>query len=174
MSSPCSAWRPSDIHDGWPLSYGDMHNDGFLPPIGVHIAVNKARRDVEVVANPQFNGIAARRPIVETNPTCQEEPIEVPPAVMMPGRDDASGDSRTTDHDTVVLECALPNDPFRGIAAMQLAAPHDLDRGHDPGDDVGWMNVESTRSVRTLHSTVTLFARFRGLSIGQSCIFATS
>src|SRR5438046_5536181 len=137
MSSPCSAWRPSDIHDGWPLSYGDMHNDGFLPPIGVHIAVNKARRDVEVVANPQFNGIAARRPIVETNPTCQEEPIEVPRAVMMPGRDDASGDSRTTDHYTVVLGRALPNDPLRRIATMQLAAPYGRDRGPAPGRGCG-------------------------------------
>src|SRR5207249_10389597 len=120
-----------------------MHNDGFLPPLGVPIAVNKARRDVEVVANPEFNGIAARRPIVETNATCQEEPIEVPRAVMMPGRDDASGDSRTTDHDTAVLERAFPNNPLRGRAAMHRVGLHDLACGHTSGVGTGGRTADS-------------------------------
>ena len=59
MSSPGSAARPGDVHDGWPLSDGDVHNDRLLPPIGVHVSVHEPRRDVEEVANRQFDELPA-------------------------------------------------------------------------------------------------------------------
>jgi len=84
MSSPASAARPGDIHDGWPLPDGDVHNDRLLPPIGVHISVHEARPDVEEVANRQFDELATRRSVVEPDSPRHEEPVEMPRAVMVP------------------------------------------------------------------------------------------
>src|SRR5439155_19960058 len=112
--------------------------------------------------------------IVEPKPSGGEEPIQVPRPMMMPRRDRPDRNLRPRHDDILGLERSVPTDPLGDRTRCQMVLPYDLDRWHEPDTRPPSITVVHPERASEVHSTVTLFARFRGLSIGQSWIRATS
>src|SRR5438552_2964974 len=166
--------RLGNIHDSGPGAYAHVHHDGDLARTRVHVAVDEAGWDMEEVSWREVDGLLSVSTIVEPEPSGDEEPIQVSRPMMMPRRDRPDRNLRPHHDHVLVLERSVSTDPLGDRARCQMVLADDLDRWHEPDTRPPSITVFHMEGASEVHSTVTLFARFRGLSIGQSWMRATS
>src|SRR5256885_3693343 len=162
------------MHDSRPGAYAHVDHDGDLARTRVHVAVDEAGRDVEEVSGRELDRFLSVSAMVEPEPPGHEEPVQVPRPMMMPRRDRPDRNLRPRHDNVLVLEGSVPTDPLGDRTRRQMVPADDLDRWHEPDTRPPSITVPHPDVASEGHSTVTLFARFRGLSIGQSWMRATS
>jgi hypothetical protein len=108
-----SAFRTFHV-DHRPAANQDVRDEHLSLLAHIHVAVNEAGGDAEVIARIQLDRFLPLRPEFQPHVPRDQEPVEAPLSVVVPGRDDAAPDRRPRDQDAVAFERLLPENPRRG------------------------------------------------------------
>jgi len=100
----------------------------------VHVAMHQATRDMEEVSWIEFRCQPSLRAVLQSESAEDQEAVEVPLPVVMPGRRRSSRDPGSGDRESSPLERRVANNSLCRLSRPKMNAPDDIDLRHGRRD----------------------------------------
>lgn len=121
------------VHEG-SLARENIDDHRLLISPRVHVAMHQATRDMEEVSWIEFHCQPSLRAVLQTESAEDQEAIEVPLPVVMPGRRRSSRDPGSGDLESWALERRVADNSLRRLSRPKISAPDDIDLRHGQRD----------------------------------------
>ena len=126
-------WTLHIGHEG-SLARENIDDHRLLISPRVHVAMHQATRDMEEVSWIEFRCQPSLRAVLQTESAEDQEAVEVPLPVMVPGRLRSCRDPGSGDRESWRLERHVADNSLRRVSRPKISAPDDIDLRHGRRD----------------------------------------